>query len=114
VRGLSASGEGDELTVSVSTEDLVDSLNALTETSGLATAVERALDGLTEDIAYGAGWSAGPDTVLKDVTLAHTADAQWRADQTATSLLLMKSALRPQDSQEYTQQQALKAYGDGT
>jgi hypothetical protein len=113
VRGLAATGEGAELEVSVSTEELVDSLNALADTSSLATAVERAIAGLTEDITYAAGWNAAPATVQNDIALLHTADAQWRADQTATSLLLMKSALRPQDSQDYTQQQALRAYSDG-
>jgi len=55
------------------------------------------------------GWDA-PEPASQTFRLADTSRAQLAADQTATSLLFLRSSLQPQESEEATQKAALKAY----
>ncbi|HEY6362584.1 MAG TPA: flagellin hook IN motif-containing protein [Vicinamibacterales bacterium] len=111
IRGLQVSDDGDEVGLSVSEEELVNALNALNDDADLARALASTFERLSADVAAAAGWDTPAPAAVQTLSLADMSRAQLAADQTATSLLFLRSTLQPQESAETTQKAAMKAYG---
>jgi hypothetical protein len=108
IRGFHVSGDDERTVVSVASEDLINSLEAVADDLDLDKALASILDALQEAIASAAGWNASP-RVVQAVAL-ETAHTQLMAEQTAGSLINVRSSLQPQDAAETTRKTALKAY----
>jgi hypothetical protein len=108
IRGLQVSDTEGQIGISVDRDTLVNSLNALVEDVDLAKAVGTILDDFEARVTAAARWDAPPPTAQM-VNLADTSRAQLAADQTAASLLYLRSSLQPRDPD--TTKAALKAYG---
>ena len=111
VRGLQVTGDGADVSVTVERDDLVNALNALGDDVDLAKEIGALFEELTADVAAAAGWDAEAATV-QSVRLSDTSRALLAADQTATSLLYLRSSLQPQESVDANQKAAMKAYGE--
>jgi hypothetical protein len=109
-RGLSVVEDGDALTVEMSSDSLVNSLNVLGDTVDIARKLASLADTLDAGFADAAGWDQKPTATTQKVRLEQTSRAVLAADQTATSLLLFKSSLDPKESDEATAKTAMKAY----
>jgi Flagellin hook IN motif len=112
IRGFQVTREDDDAALSLSRDELVNALNALNEDTDLATAIAGTFERFSEDVATVAGWNAEAPAAVQMLSLEETSRAQLLADQTATSLLLLRSSLQPQESQDSTQKAAMKAYGE--
>jgi hypothetical protein len=95
----------------VSQDELVNALNALGENTDLARAVAATFERFSEDVASAAGWDAEAPAAVQTLRLDQTSRAQLVADQTAATLLFLRSSLQPHESEEATQKAAMKAYG---
>ena len=109
IRGLQVTDDGDEVGLSVSRDELVNALNALNDDADLARALASTFERFSADVAAAAGWDAPAAAAVQTLSLADMSRAQLAADQTATSLLFLRSALQPQESAEATQKAAMKA-----
>ena len=110
IRGLQVTRDGDDISLSMRQDELVNALNALNDNADVARAVAGTFERFTEDITGVAGWDAEAPAAVQTLRLEETSRAQLLADQTATSLLLLRSSLQPQESQDNTQKAAMKAY----
>jgi sulfur carrier protein ThiS len=108
IHGLQIAGDGDELTLSVARDQLVNSLNGIADDRDLANAIDTVIEEFAADVTKAAGWDTTPPTV-QSLRLADTSRAQLAADQTATTLLYLRSSLEPAAPE--TTKAALKAYG---
>jgi len=112
IRGLQVSAEDGASGLSVREDELVNALNALADDADLTKALAATFDRFSTDVADAVGWDAPAPAPVQTLSLADTSRAQLLADQTATSLLFLRSSLQPQESEEATQQAAMKAYGE--
>ena len=112
VRGLQVTRDGDDISLSVRQDELVNALNALNDNADLARAIAGTFERFSEDVATAAGWNGEAPAAVQTLRLEETSRAQLLADQTATSLLLLKSSLQPQESQDNAQKAAMKAYAE--
>jgi hypothetical protein len=112
IRGLNVTNDGDEVGLSISQDQLVNALNALNDEEVLAKALASTFDRFSANVASAAGWDAPAPAAVQTLTLAGTSRAQLLADQTATSLLFLRSSLQPQESEDSAQKAAMKAYGE--
>ena len=110
VRGLEVTRDGDDVSLSVSRDELLNALNAFNDNTDLARGVAAAFDRFSEDIADAAGWDAPAPAAVQTLSLAETSRAQLVADQAAATLLFLQSSLQPQQSKEATEKAAMKAY----
>ena len=111
VRGLEVTGDGADVSVTVERDALVNALNALGDDVDLAKEIGALFEALAADVAAAAGWDAEAATV-QSMRLADTSRAQLAANQTATSLLYLRSSLQPQESADASGKAAMKAYGE--
>ena len=107
IRGLQVTDSEGRLEISVDRDTLVNSLNALADDVDLAKALAGILDDFEAGVTVAARWEAPPPTA-QTLKLTDTSRAQLAADQTATSLLYLRSSLQP-PAPESTKA-ALKAY----
>jgi hypothetical protein len=112
IRGLSVTSDGDEVGVSVSQDQLVNALNAFNDDEGLAKTLASAFERFSADVGSAAGWDAPAPAAVQTLSLADTSRAQLLADQTAATLLFLRSSLQPHESEETTQRAAMKAYSE--
>ena len=110
VRGLHAVDEDGQTALAVDTAELIDSLEAVADGAGLEKSVSAVLEALETDIAAAAGWNATAPAV-RTLSLDSASGAQLMADQTASSLLYVRSSLQPQESAATTRKTVMKAYG---
>jgi hypothetical protein len=112
IRGLEVTRDGDDVTLSLRRDELVNALNALSENTDLARSIAATFERFGEDVASAAGWDAEAAATVQTLRLENTSRAQLLADQTATSLLFLRSSLQPHESEDSTQKAAMKAYGE--
>jgi hypothetical protein len=108
IRGLQVVEDGEHLALSVTSGELIASLDAIADGVDLERTVSAALEALENGVATAGGWdtsSPGVQTVLLD-----SSRAQLVADQTASSLLFVRSSLQPPESAPAAQKNAMKAY----
>jgi hypothetical protein len=113
-RGLSVDEEDGVVRVDLAQDALSNALNVKDADFDAARAVQGLVERLEAAIADAAGWDAPTAPVTQTIAVAETANVQLQADQTMTSLLMMKSALTPQEPKESQFDAALKAYLDGS
>jgi hypothetical protein len=112
IRGLQVTSDGDGAGLELSTEELVNALNALNEDDDLARTLASTFERLSEDLANAAGWDAPKASAVQTLNLGDMSRAQLTADQALTSLLFLSSSLQPKESEETTQKAAMKAYSE--
>jgi hypothetical protein len=108
IRGLQVTGESEDLSFTVARDQLVSSLDAIGDEEDLAKAIDAVMESFAAEVAEAAGWDVAKPTV-QTLRLEDASRAQLAADQTAASLLYLRSSLQPTDRD--TTKAALKAYG---
>ena len=111
VRGLGVTEEDGNSGLSLDRDALMAALDALGENADLAKALQSVLDEFEMDITAVAGWDA-PASTVQNLRLEQASRAQLMFDQSAASLLFVRSSLQPHESEEATQKAAIKAYGE--
>jgi hypothetical protein len=112
-RGFSVAEDEGALRVEVADQTLADALELLRDDLDVARALTWLADELEQGVADAAQWDAAPTAPTPSIALEETSRAKLTADQTMTSLLMMKSTLQPQQSAGSSFEAALQAYVDG-
>jgi hypothetical protein len=112
IRGLEVTDDALQPSLSASSTDMVNALKALADDTELGRALAPTFERFSADVASAAGWDAPAPAAVQRLTLADTSRAQLLADQTATTLLFLRSSLQPHESEETSQKSAMKAYGE--
>jgi hypothetical protein len=110
IRGFDVTTDGDDVALSIRQDELVNALNALNDDVDLARTLASTFEQFSADVAEAAGWDAPAPAAVQTLNLADTSRAQLVADQTAATLLFLRSSLQPHESEEATQKAAMKAY----
>jgi hypothetical protein len=107
IRGLAVAEDGEKISVSVARNDLAGALDAIPGGRDLARELTAVFDRLGAEIDAAGSKTAPP---VQSVRLDTMSRAQLMADQTATSLLFLKSSLQPQE--RTATKEAMKAYAE--